>query len=331
MKSFICRPFLALIFAQTLGLSFLFTPSARAEDGDDRPENRFASEIKDRCETTKEFVTTFEYLKSHSEFGLSDKENFDVAQKVAKGCTGAAARFAKAFELLLKVEAGPRNSLQIAIDLANKSQEYSDTFVLVFTRCFLAEYLDLDYKTSFDLAKRLSVDYTGLPQIAAKDFTRLVDFCTDDKEVGLSKPRCGILAGRVVQRTQNFRAQTADEFIKVYRFMVSQNGASSPTGPALEVAENVVAQGPEASDNFISAYKYGIEQSGLSLTAKQSLEFAMKLAQNTWYNAHDGLPMKNQIEMPTKTSIEVRAPAATSAPLKNSTSLESSNMPTKTK
>ncbi len=310
------------VFGAGLAALLIFLPTGFcwAEDGDDRPENRLASEIKDRCESTKEFVTAFEYLKGHPEIGLSDNENFKIAKNIAKGCTGAASRFAKTFELLLKVEAGPRNSMQIAVDLANKAQEYSDTFTLVFTRCFLAEYLDLDYKTSFALAKRLSVDYAGNPKIAAKDFMRFVDFCVDDKEVGLSKPMCGVLAGRIVQRTQNFRAQVAEEFIKVYRFLTAEKGPASPTVKALEVAENVVAQGPEASDNFISAYNYAIDHDGLSFTAQKALDFAQNLAQNTWYNSHDKpvmgdegtfntpalTPLKNQT---SKKPIEARAPA----------------------
>jgi membrane-bound lytic murein transglycosylase len=190
---------------------------------------------------------------------------------------------------------------------------------LIFTRAYLAEYLDLDYKTSFQLAQRLSVDYDGNPKIAAKDFLKLVDFCTSDKEVGLSKPRCGVIAARVVQKTEGFHAQTADEFIKVYHFMVAEKGASSPVVKALEVAENVVEQGPEASDNFIAAYKYATEHKGLDFTAERALAFAQSLSRNTWFNSHDHTLPAPMVELPTpadpaaKSPIEVRAPAGSSA------------------
>jgi hypothetical protein len=211
---------------------------------------------------------------------------FSVAKSVAKGCTGAAARFAKAFEVLLKAEAGPRSSLSLAIELANKPQEYCDTFVLVFSRAYLAEYLDLDYKTAFDLARLLASDYAGDPRIAAKDFLELVDFCTSEKEVGLSKPRCGVVIGRVVKRAETFHARVAGEFIKVFHFMTDESGPATPVVAAMAVAEDVVSQGPEAADNFITAYNYGVKDGGLRLSAMNAIEFARGIAKNTYINSH---------------------------------------------
>lgn len=277
------KTFVVFIFSASVFVG----ATAHAEDGDDKPENRLASEVKERCDSTKEFVTSYEYLKGHTEFGLSDKENFNIARKVAEGCTGAASRFARTLELLLKADAGPRSSMNVAVNLASRSQEFADTFILVFTRSYLKDYLDLDYKTAFELAKRLSVDYVGNPKIAAKDFVRFVDFCTDDKEAGLSKPICGVIAGRFIQKTANFRAQMADEFFKVYRFMTSEKSGGYPTSKALTIAEDVVSQGPEAGDNFISAFQYAIDHDGLGLSTETSLKFAQRIAQNTWYNAHD--------------------------------------------
>jgi hypothetical protein len=319
---------LILLIAATFSLGF----SALADDGDDLPENRMAFDIKERCESTKEFITTFEYLKSHAELGLNENENFKVAQSVAKGCTGAAQRFVKTFELLMKAEAGPRGSMNVAIDLANKSQNYADTFNLIFTRSYLAEFLDLDYKTSFELAQRLSVDYDGNPKIAAKDFLKLVDFCTNEKEVGLSKPRCGVIAARVVQKTEGFHAQMAAEFFKIYHFLISDKGPSSPVVKALEVAESVIEQGPEAGDNFIAAYKYAVDRKGLDFTAERSISFAQSLAHNTWYNAHDKTLPAPMVDVPmpaeapasvdpaAKTTTELRAPAGTDAPPTEATS-----------
>ena len=210
-------------------LVLLTTTTAYSYDSHDRPQDRLASEVKERCESTKEFITTYEYLRSHKELGLDEKRSRAAAIDVAKGCSGSAVRFVKTFELLLKAEAGPRSSLQIAIHLATKPTAYADTFTTIFTRSFLAEHLDLDYTTSFNLAESLSVNYAGDPAIAAEDFTRLVKFCTEDKHIGLSKPRCGVIAGRIVKKAENFQVRIAEEFMKVYEFLASEKGPSAPS------------------------------------------------------------------------------------------------------
>ncbi len=260
-----------------------------------------ASQIPDTCSSAKEFITTFEYLRGHKELGLSSQEMFNVATAVSKGCTGAAARFVKVFEVLTKSDAGTRDAMKIAIQLASKPQAYCDTFVKVFSRSYLSEYLDLDYFTSLKLANALATDYKGDPNIAAKDFVKLVDFCVNDKEVGLAKPECGLIAGRIVKHAENFHALVAGEYIKVYHFLTSESGPSAPIITALKISENVVSQGPEAGDNFITAYNYAIDRSGLNFTAGQSITFAENIAKNTYINLKP-----NEF----KKSIEDRLPAS---------------------
>lgn len=283
-------------------LILLTSAVAHGYGSHDRPQDRLASEVAERCESTKEFVTTFEYLRSHKELGLDEKRSREAALKVASGCTGAASRFVKTLELLLKADAGPRNSIQVAIYLANKPSPYANTFLTIFSKSYLAEYLDLDYKTSFDLAESLSLNYAGDPAIAAEDFVRLVKFCTDDKHIALSKPRCGLIAGRIVKKAEHFNVRIAEEFMKVYEFLASEKGPSAPILDAITIAEQVIAQGPEASDNFISAYKYSIDSSGMNMTAKESIQFAQQISQQTWYNI-------SEVAAQTKTSSAERSPA----------------------
>ena len=275
---------------------------AHSYESHDRPEDRLASEVVERCESAKEFITAYEYLRSHKELGLDEKRSREAATEIAKGCTGSASRFVKSFELLLKADAGPRSSLLVAIRLANKPTKYAETFTTIFTRSYLAEHLDLDYKTSFSLAESLSVNYAGDPAIAAEDFTRLVKFCTEDNHIGLSKPRCGVIAGRIIKRAENFQVRIAEEFMKVYEFLSSEKGPAAPVLDAIKIAEQVIAQGPEASDNFIAAYKYSIDKSGLDLTAKESVQFAKQISGQTWYNS------KNPF-IESKMSSEERLPA----------------------
>lgn len=291
--------FFCLLFA--FGISFACHAKDLVDDTIDQP--LLASQITARCSSAKEFITTFNYLKSHKELGLSSQEIYSVSIDVAKGCTGAAARFVKVFEVLTKSDAGTREAMKLAVKLADRSQNYCDTFIKVFERSYLTDDLDLDYETSLKLANALATDYKGDPRIAAEDFTKLVDFCVSDKGIGLAKPECGLIAGRVVKRAENFHVLIADEFIKLYRFLVADSGPSAPVITALQISENVTAQGPEAADNFITAYNFGIDRSGLDFTAQQSVAFAEGIAKNTFFNLKP-----DQF----KKSIEDRLPASTS-------------------
>ncbi len=233
-----------------------------------------------QCPTAKEFITTMEYLRDRPTLGLSEQEIRKVSTDVAAGCAGAAERFTEAFETLSKTEAGPRGSLQLAQELAKKSNSYTRAFIEIFKKSYLAEDLDLDYLTSLKMARSLSVDYSGDPDIAVDDFLRLVKFCSSDKWVGLSKPQCGVIAGRVVKSAEAFKKPIAPIFEKTFEFVVSEKGPTPNLVHALKIAEDIVAIGPEAADNFIMAYRYALSDAGLALTAAESLKFAKTLAAN---------------------------------------------------
>jgi hypothetical protein len=140
--------------------------------------------------------------------------------------------------------------------------------------------LDLDFNTSLEMAKSLSMDYKGDPNLAKKDFFELVDFCTDEKALGLSRPQCGVIAGRIVKKAENFNVSILDKFVEIFNFMISDKGPSPDLLIALTIAEEITAIGPEAPENFIMAYKYGINESGLSLPAARALSFAKRISKN---------------------------------------------------
>ncbi len=231
------------------------------------------------CSSAKEFITTKEFLTDRKELGLSEKEIIETAKAVAKGCTGAAERFSKSFSVLMKTESGPRGSLKIATQLAQKSEAYTKAYLEIFKKSYLAEYLDLDYKTAQDMAQSLSVDFKGDPDIASEDFMEIVKFCTGEKFLALSKPRCGLIAGRIVKKTENFGRHMATSFIDLFQFIVSEKGPTPDLLMALDIAEKIIAHGPEAPQNFKTAYRYAINEEGLAYTAKDSLKFASELGE----------------------------------------------------
>lgn len=232
------------------------------------------------CPAAKEYITTVNFLREREKLGFTEKEIREAAFEVSKGCLGAAERFILTFETMMKTQAAARGSLQVAIELSKKSDNYTDAFLEIFKKSYLAEHLDLDYKTALDMAKSLSLEYSGNPEIAQSDFLKLVKFCTSDKWLGMSKPRCGIIAGRVVKKAEHFKTSVAPLFEKLFAFIISEKGPTPNLVKALDITEEIVALGPEAPDNFIMAYRYGLNEEGLKLTALGALNFAKKMGEH---------------------------------------------------
>ena len=240
------------------------------------------------CPAAKEYITTINFLREREEkLGFTEKEMREAAFQVSKGCLGAAERFIRTFDTMMKTQAAARGSLQVAIDLSKKSENYTDAFLEIFKKSYLAEHLDLDYKTSLDMAKSLSIEYSGDPDKAQRDFLNLVKFCTSDKWLGMSKPRCGVMAGRVVKSAELFNREIAPLFEKLFAFIVSEKGPTPDLVKALDITEEVISYGPEAPENFIMAYRYGLNDEGLKLTALGALNFAKKMSAHAKWTEKD--------------------------------------------
>src|SRR5690606_17686225 len=80
------------------------------------------------CQSSREYVTTLEYLRAQKSLGLDETKMREIALHVSAGCTGAAKRFTKAYEILVKAEASATTSLEIAKELAQKPEIYAQTF-----------------------------------------------------------------------------------------------------------------------------------------------------------------------------------------------------------
>lgn len=233
------------------------------------------------CKSAREFITTFEFLRTKKDLNFNHDMSRTVADKVAQGCTGAAKRFISSFEFLMRAELGTRNAIEISIELSQKSDSYAETFKNIFTKAYLAEYLDMDLTTSLQLARSLSTDFKGKVEYANKDFNELVEFCMGPTKMNLPPPRCGIIAARISKIGENFNDRMAPGFKKVFDFLREQKEVQGSVGEYLSLAEEVVSHSPYAADNFILAYKYGLQNNGLDLPAAKSLEFAKTIASHT--------------------------------------------------
>ena len=242
----------------------------------------FAKEKPDAdtyCKSHREYITTLEYMRKQDHYKMGETFSREVADQVSNGCTGAAKRFVRVYELLVKVEAGARSSAQFAIELAQTTDAHVDTFMGIFKNAYEPKKLDLDVLSSVKIAKRLSSDYKGDVKQALKDYEALVKFCLDEKHIGASAPQCALLAAEVATAGENHKNPISKSFEKLYTWLRTDKSTGISMAQAIEIAKKVVMTHPKAVDNFIAAYSYGLKEKGLSYSADQSLNFAMNITQ----------------------------------------------------
>ena len=87
---------------------------------------------KINCPSTKEYITTTLYLRDQKDFGLSEKEIQQTADKVSLGCVDSSDRFIKTLKLLTKLGIDTRSSLEIALELSAKSNAHAEAFIEIF-------------------------------------------------------------------------------------------------------------------------------------------------------------------------------------------------------
>lgn len=230
------------------------------------------------CHSSREYITTMEFIRNQKEFELNEKQARELADKVSIGCTGASKRFIQVTKLLVKSGAPSDKAIETGIEYAQGEEQAFAAFMTIFKSSYLESLLDLDLKLSLDISKSLTQGYKGNKKLVEADFSQLVEFCVSQKSLDLPLPECAKTAARVVKSGENFEFKIGTDFIDVFNFVTDKDNANLPTFKALNVAENVVQYGPEAKPNFFKAYEYGIAKNGLDKTIPDAIEFAKTMA-----------------------------------------------------
>lgn len=239
------------------------------------------------CSSTREYVTMLEFLRAEKKFGMSDPEARRIAQEVSEGCTGAAKRVMNVTLLLRKAGMSAKDALAHGKKFIDRSDAESATFIEVFKRAFLEDYLDMELGSSTELAHSLSSEFNGNLELAARDFKKMVEFCVENDGLDLPKATCGRLGARVARQGQNSGRSVYPSFIEAYEFLRSENGPNINLSDAVRHSEELVGISPYAVRNFIQAYRYGISEKGLSLTAAEALRFGKQMATQTTYSGRN--------------------------------------------
>lgn len=238
-------------------------------------------EVKN-CTSTREYIATSEYLKSQSSYFENQQELDKVAREVSRGCTGAARRFVQVFKTMMKVDAGTRIAVKEGVLLAQNSDEVTEAYLNIFMTSYLDKYLDLDIHNSVQVARQLSVQYEGAPQVALEDYQNFVQFCLSSKSLDLSRPQCAKFARDWAALGTGFPEGSYTNFVKLFHFLTQkEKGPGLTTYAALKKTEQVMSVSPFAVENYILAFEYAIEKKGLNLETVRALSFAENMAQNT--------------------------------------------------
>lgn len=236
------------------------------------------------CTYAREYITSLAYLRSHKDFAIPEDQARQLAWDISQGCTGAAYRFIKVTAVLARSGLSANNSIQMGLAFVKRTDAEMQSFVSIFMRSFLEEYLNLDLRTSLRLAQSLTTEFSGDLIEVRKDFEKLVDFCIESKSLDLPRPECASFAAHLARQGNAFEGGIAHPFIKLFWFLRSSKGPDLTTKDALQLAEQLIAGGKSSAENFIEAFEFGVSSKGLGVSNREAITFARKMtlaSQNT--------------------------------------------------
>jgi hypothetical protein len=233
------------------------------------------------CKSSREFITTLEYLRTKKEYELSEVQAQDVAQKVSSGCTDASKRFIQTTELLLKAEMNANKAFEYGIKFSQQSNESHQTFQKIFKESFVQDLLDLDLMTALETAYNLSMNFNGNYQDLSNDFNYLVRFCVEQKNLGLPLKECAQYATRLARIGGDIEMPIAMTFKRGFDYLGKPEKANLPTADILKVIEKILPYGQVGLENFQQAFDYAIDPKGLGLGIKDAIQFSLALAAKT--------------------------------------------------
>lgn len=234
------------------------------------------------CSSSKEYITTVNYLMDKKEFSLKKEDALAVADEITKGCSGAAQQFIYTLDLLSKIEMTTSDAIKLAKKVAIADKNKAWAFRSILKNSFAPSKLDLPLSDAVKYALKLSIDFDGDAEVARNDFEELVEFCKDSDNLDLPVQSCAKMAFNMSSLTGKFHQSMSKQFIGLFNYLVDTDGPAVVTSTALGLSEELMQYGPSAEQNFIQAYKYGSNKKGLNLDRVKAIEFAKNLAKKSF-------------------------------------------------
>lgn len=240
-----------------------------------------SGKVLEQCKSSREYITALNFLRKKKHFSLEENQVRDLADRVSKGCTGASRRFIIVTNLLVRSNLDSKTALEIALKFAPKTEGEVKTFTYIFKRSYLRNYLDLDLRTSINVALKLSDLFDGDQKNSQVTFNDILRLCHSKSGLDMPNKKCAELAARVAKLGEKFKDPVGRNFINLFNFLIKRKGPNLPSFEAVKIAEELIAFGPMAYKNFLQGYKLATSKKGLNLTRNQSVEFGKKMAKRS--------------------------------------------------
>lgn len=231
------------------------------------------------CSSTKEFITTYNFLKDKKELELKEDKIFEISKSVSKTCTDGAKRFIQSLDFLIDAEIPSKNALLTAKDLAGKSNTVVDNFYNIFKTVYVEKYFDLPAEKALKISTELTFNLDQDPNILIEDFKNLAEFCTEEQGVDLSYATCSDFIHKVLMNSEKFKGSIAQNVILTFEFITTdEKGPKLKVPQALKEIEEISKFGNQSFSNFKDAYEFAISEKGLNLKEDKAISFAKEMA-----------------------------------------------------
>lgn len=229
------------------------------------------------CESTKEFVSTVDYLRKQKNFTLPDNEILKTALLVSENCNGASRKFQKMLSTLVSAGVDHEHARHFAISYSEEDSESVEAFLSLFQGLVLEKKFNLPFYQAFETAKFFAESSKGNKAMLKKDFLGFISFCFEDSNgIQLSLDQCRSLSLKYLKLHSLFPRGVFQDFKSLFVFLRDQKETGLPIASALSITQTVLQNGPGSQKNFIDSYKYSLYQ--LNMKPSQSLALALKLA-----------------------------------------------------
>jgi hypothetical protein len=247
--------------------------------------NTYCTETKknSECLSSREFITSLNFLRSKPELGLNEKNSLNLAEFISSGCTGSAERFIKTLNLLTNAEIPSTMALPVAKRISQAEDQDSDNFQAIFKKVYIEKFFDLPAEKSLTFAEELTGKMDKDSSKMIDDFNVLSEFCLSRNGLDLGLKNCADIIFKVLTKTKNVNAKIGKEYLDLFNFLTAnEKGPKLSSLKAIEEAGKVIEFGPAGITNFIQGYQFAISEKGLKSGVKEALEVGNKMASFTF-------------------------------------------------
>lgn len=229
------------------------------------------------CESTKEFISSVEYLRTQKFLTLPDNEILKTALLVSENCNGAAYRFQRILSTLVASGVDHEHARHFAVTYSREDNESVEAFISLFQGLVLEKKFNLPFYQAFETAKFFAESAKGNKAELKKDFLGFLGFCFEDVNgILLSLEQCRSLSFSYLKLHAEYPKGVFPEFKILYNFLRNEKETGLSISNALAITQTILRHGPGAQKNFIDSYRYGLNK--LNMKPAQSLSLAYKLA-----------------------------------------------------